>query len=135
MLWACVIDYGGNWVEHLPLIKLAYNNSYHFSIGMATFEHWYGRRVRDLIGWFELSEVDMFGMDFLYKVIEKVKVIQDRLNTAQSYQKSFVDVRNRDLGFEVGDKVFLKVSPIKEVIGFGKKGKISPWFFSLYAFF
>ena len=49
MLRACMIDYGGNWVEHLPLVEIAYNNSYHSSIGMAPFEALYGRRCRSSI--------------------------------------------------------------------------------------
>ena len=35
MLRACVLDFGGSWDEHLPLIEFAYNNSYHSSIQMA----------------------------------------------------------------------------------------------------
>ena len=33
---------------------------------------------------------------------------------------------------EIGDKVFLKVSPWKKVMRFGKKGKLSPWFIDPY---
>ena len=50
------------------------------------------------------------------------------MRTAQSRQKSYVDVRRRDLEFEVGDKVFLKVAPMKDVLRFGRKGKLSPRF-------
>jgi hypothetical protein len=46
--------------------------------------------------------------------------------TAQSRQKSYADQHRRKLEFEVGDQVFLKVSPMKGVIRFGKKGKLSP---------
>lgn len=38
MLQACVIDFGGNWDEHLPLIEFAYNNSYQVSIGIAPYK-------------------------------------------------------------------------------------------------
>ena len=44
MLRACVIDFRGNWDDHLPLIEFSYNNSYHSSIGMAPFEALYDRR-------------------------------------------------------------------------------------------
>jgi ribosomal protein L21E len=46
--------------------------------------------------------------------------------TAQSRQKSYVDKRRLLVNFEVGDQVFLKVSPMKGVMRFGKKGKLSP---------
>ncbi|KAL0554278.1 hypothetical protein IC582_008195 [Cucumis melo] len=48
--------------------------------------------------------------------------------TAQSRQKSFVDVRRKDLEFDVGDMVFLMVAPMKGVMRFEKKGKLSPHF-------
>ena len=53
--------------------------------------------------------------------MEKVQLIRDRLKTAQSRQKSYADVRRRELGFQVDDWVFLKVSPMKGVMRFGKK--------------
>ena len=39
MLRACVIDFGRNWDEHLPLIEFSYNNSYHTSINAAPLKH------------------------------------------------------------------------------------------------
>ncbi|EOX99952.1 Uncharacterized protein TCM_009026 [Theobroma cacao] len=45
---------------------------------------------------------------------------------AQSRQKSYADNQRRNLEFQVEDYVFLKVSPTKGVIRFGKKGKLSP---------
>ena len=47
---------------------------------------------------------------------------------AQSWQKSYADVRRRPLEFEVGDHVFLKVMPKRGVVRFGKRGKLSPRF-------
>ena len=46
MLQACVMDFKGNWVEHLPLIKFTYNNSFQSCIGMAPYEALYGRPYR-----------------------------------------------------------------------------------------
>ncbi|KAL0552056.1 hypothetical protein IC582_011149 [Cucumis melo] len=48
--------------------------------------------------------------------------------TTQSRQKSYADVQRKDLEFDVGDMVFLKVAPIKGVLRFEKKGKLSPRF-------
>jgi hypothetical protein len=50
------------------------------------------------------------------------------MSAAQSQQKGYVDNRRRPLEFEVGDCVFLKVSPMRGVMRFGKKGKLSPRF-------
>ena len=50
------------------------------------------------------------------------------MQIAQSQQKSYYDNSRKKVEFEVGDMVFLKVSPVKGVMGFGKKGKLSPKF-------
>ena len=50
------------------------------------------------------------------------------MSVAQSRQKSYADNRRRPLEFEVGNRVFLKVSPLRGVMRFGKKGKLSPRF-------
>ncbi|WMV38208.1 hypothetical protein MTR67_031593 [Solanum verrucosum] len=41
MLWACVMDFGGQWYQSLPLTELAYNKNYHSSIQVAPFEALY----------------------------------------------------------------------------------------------
>nr|GFC37790.1 putative reverse transcriptase domain-containing protein [Tanacetum cinerariifolium] len=43
MLRACAIDFGKGWVNHLPLVKFSYNNSYHATIKATPFEALYGR--------------------------------------------------------------------------------------------
>lgn len=53
-------------------------------------------------------------------------MIQERLCTAQSRQKSYADRKVRDVVYMVGEKVLLKISPMKGVLRFGRKGKWSP---------
>ena len=57
---------------------------------------------------------------------EKVPIIQQRLKTAFSRQKSYADPKRKDVSFAAGDMVFLKVSPMKGVMRFGRKGKLAP---------
>nr|XP_009779826.1 PREDICTED: uncharacterized protein LOC104228966 [Nicotiana sylvestris] len=64
--------------------------------------------------------------------MDKVQLIRKRLLAAQSRQKSYVDKRRRDLVFTIGDKVFLRVSPMKGMMWFGKRGKLSPRFIGPY---
>ena len=54
------------------------------------------------------------------------------MKEAQDRQKSWSDLKRRPLEFCVGDKVFLKVSPTKGVIRFGKRGKLNPRFIGPY---
>ncbi|WMV58858.1 hypothetical protein MTR67_052243 [Solanum verrucosum] len=58
--------------------------------------------------------------------MDKVLLIRDRLRTTQSRRNSYADVIKRDLEFEVSNWVYLKISPMKSVMRFGKKGKLSP---------
>ncbi|KAH0758120.1 hypothetical protein KY290_021613 [Solanum tuberosum] len=132
MLRACVIDFKGSWDDHLHIIEFAYNNSYHSSIQMAPYEALYGRRCRSPVGWFEVGEVALIGLDLVYDVMDKVQLIRDRLKLAQSRQKSYADVRRRELEFQVDEWVFLKVSPMKGVMRFGKKEKLSPRYVGPY---
>ncbi|XP_038874936.1 uncharacterized protein LOC120067447 [Benincasa hispida] len=58
-------------------------------------------------------------------MLEAIQRIKTRIQTTQSRQKSYTDVRRKDLEFEVSDKVFLKVAPIQGFLRFGRKGKLS----------
>ena len=64
--------------------------------------------------------------------MKKVKLIKERLKIMQSLQKSYADVRKRDLEFEVGNLVYLKISPMRGVKRFGKNGKLSPRYVGPY---
>ncbi|XP_075521392.1 uncharacterized protein LOC142554614 [Primulina tabacum] len=68
--------------------------SYQATIGMASYEALYGRKCRSPLNWDE-----------------------DRMKTAQTRQKSYADNRRRPLEFEVGDHVFIKIAPLKGVMG------------------
>lgn len=126
MLRACVLDFKGSWEEHLPLVEFAYNNSYQATIGMAPYEALYGRRCRTPLCWNEVGERKLLGPELIQVTSEKVKLIQKRILTAQSRQKSYADKGRREVLFKEGDCVFLKISPWKGVVRFGKKGKLSP---------
>nr|GEZ95787.1 putative reverse transcriptase domain-containing protein [Tanacetum cinerariifolium] len=98
MLLACAIDFGKGWVNHFPLVKFSYNNSYHASIKAAPFEALYDQKCRSPICWTEVGEA----------------------------QKSYADLKRKQMEFQVGDTVMLKVSPWKGVVCFGKRGKLNP---------
>ncbi|XP_070010213.1 uncharacterized protein [Nicotiana sylvestris] len=126
MLRACTLDFKGSGDGHFPLIEFVDNNSFHASIQMAPFEALYRRRCRFPIGWFKVGEAELIGPDLVHQAIEKVKIIKEKLKTAQSHQKSYSDVRRRDLDFKEDDLIFLKIFPMKGIMQFGKKGKLSP---------
>ena len=128
MLRACVLDHKGSWDEQLLLVEFTYNNSYQASIQMEPYEALYGRPCRSPLYWTKVGESSVTGSDLIRDTSEKVSLIRQRLLTAQSRQKSYADVRRRPLEFKIGDHVFLKVMPKREVVRFGKHGKLSPRF-------
>ncbi|KAK6122217.1 hypothetical protein DH2020_044045 [Rehmannia glutinosa] len=93
---------------------------------MAPYEALYGRKCRSPVHWDEVGERKLLGPDIVREMTEAVTQIRQRMGTAQSRQKSYSDQRRRMLEFSVGDRVFLKVAPMKGVMRFGKKGKLSP---------
>ncbi|KAG8501142.1 hypothetical protein CXB51_003224 [Gossypium anomalum] len=132
MLRCCVLEFQGSWERYLPLVEFAYNNSYQTSLKMAPYEALYGRKCRTPLYWTELKENQIYGVDLIKETKEKVKVIRDCLKAASDRQKSYADLKRKDIEFQVCDKVFLKVSPWKKVLRFGRKGKLSPRFIGPY---
>lgn len=65
------------------------------------------------------------GQELVQATTENVKLIRENLRAAQDRQKSYVDKRRRELEFGVEDRVFLKLSPWKGILQFGKKWKLS----------
>nr|GEV79817.1 reverse transcriptase domain-containing protein [Tanacetum cinerariifolium] len=81
--------------------------------------------VRLPVCWSKVGDSQLTGPEMIRETTEKIVQNKNRLLTARSRQKSYMDVRRRTLEFNVGDKVMLKVSPWKGVIRFGKRGKLS----------
>ena len=122
MLRGCMLDFLGSWDMYIPLMKFAYNSSYQSSIGMAPYEALYGRKCRTSVCWTYLNEHKVFGPDMVKETEEKVQIIQQRLKAACDRQKSYVDLKRKDIEYKVDGKVFLKVSPWRKILRFGKKG-------------
>ncbi|XP_073017865.1 uncharacterized protein [Primulina eburnea] len=78
---------------------------------------------------------DHITMDFVTKLPRSSRgcdAIWSRMRAAQDRQAKYSNIRRRPLIFEKGDKVFLKISPFRGTIRFGKKGKLSPRFIGPY---
>jgi transcription antitermination factor NusG len=84
---------------------------------MSPFEALYGRKCRTLLMWSEVGERMFFGPAKIKEAEEGVAQVRENLRIAQSRQKSYADNRRRDLEFQVGDHVYLKVSPFRDTSG------------------
>nr|GEU60093.1 putative reverse transcriptase domain-containing protein [Tanacetum cinerariifolium] len=96
MLRSCVMDFGGSWDTHLPLVEFSYNNSYHKSIKCAPFETLYGCKCRSPV------------------------------ICTEEERKSYANKRRKPLEVNIDDRVLLKVSPWKGVVRFSTKRKLAP---------
>ena len=99
---------------------------------MAPYEALYGRKCRTPLCWTELSEKKVIGPDLIQETEEKVKMIRERSKVGTDRQKSYANMKRKDIRYEIGEKMFLKVSSWKKVMRFGKKGKLSPRFIGPY---
>ena len=130
MLRACVMEFKGSWDTHLALMEFAYNNNYQASIEMAPFEALYGRKCRTSVCWDEVGKRRLVGPELVQITSDKVKVVRDNLKIERDRQRSYANNSRRDLQFEIGDQVFLKIWV--GVLRFGSRGKLSPRYIGPY---
>jgi hypothetical protein len=108
------------------LAEFSYNNSYQESLKTASFDVLYGRRCSTPLKWIEPGEKVIFGPNLVEEAKATICCIQDNLKAAKSRQETYANKRHRPLEFEVGNDVYLRVSPMKGVKRFGVKGKLAP---------
>ncbi|XP_027158304.1 uncharacterized protein LOC113759925 [Coffea eugenioides] len=102
---------------------------------MAPYEALYGPKCRFSICWDEVGErkiLDPIVVLWIEEAREKVKLICQRIQIAQSRQKSYADNRRKDLEFWIGDQVFLKITPLKASLMAGKEKKLQSRFVGPY---
>nr|GEY11919.1 putative reverse transcriptase domain-containing protein [Tanacetum cinerariifolium] len=75
--------------------------------------------------WAEVRDAQLIGPELIHQTTEKIVQIKKRIQAARDQKKSYADVRCNTLEFQVGDQVMLKVSPLKGVVRFGKRGKLN----------
>jgi hypothetical protein len=95
---------------------------------MAPFEMLYGQRCRTPLFWNETGERKVFGPNILEEAEKQVRMVRENLRVAQSRQKSYADHRRQELSFDVGDFVYLKVSPMRGLRRFKVRDKLAPRF-------
>ena len=100
---------------------------------MAPFEALYERKYRTPMCWDDTDKGKLLGPKIVLIISNKVNVIREKIKITQDRQKSYVDNRRKNLEFEVGDMVFLKVTSWKGVIRFGRRGKLGPRYIRPYA--
>ena len=132
VLRSSVLQFGDAGHKRLDLMEFAYNNNFHSSIGMSPFETLYGKSCRTPLCWSEVGERVLVGPEIVEETTQNIQVIKANMKAAQDCQKSLADRHATDRVYKVDDWVFLKLSPWKGVVRFGKKGKLSPRYIGPY---
>lgn len=102
MLRSSVLEWGGKWGEHLPLVEFAYNNSYHASIRMSPYEALYGRPCRTPLCWTQVGEECKITPELIQDTACQVELLRERLKEAHDHQKSYADKRRSIWSFRWG---------------------------------
>ncbi|WVZ97364.1 hypothetical protein U9M48_042910 [Paspalum notatum var. saurae] len=126
MLRACAIQYGTSWDKCLPYAEFSYNNSYQASLKKSPFEALYGKRCRTPLFWNQTGEKQVFGHDIIRDLEQQLRIVRENLRVARSSERSYADVRRRDLSFKVDVHLYLKVSPMRGIRRINMKGKLAP---------
>ncbi|KAG7585890.1 Reverse transcriptase domain [Arabidopsis thaliana x Arabidopsis arenosa] len=103
LLRICVLDWDGHWADHLGLVEFSYNNSYQ-----------------------AMREMSFYDEGFVQKTSEKIRVLKLNMKEAHDRQKSYADKRRRELEFEVGDRVYLKMAMLRGPNRYITENKLSP---------
>ncbi|GKF58316.1 hypothetical protein Tco_0171853, partial [Tanacetum coccineum] len=94
-----------------------------YVIKAAPYEALPGQKCGSPICWSEVGDSQLTGPELIRETTKKIVQIKNHLLTARSRQKSYADRRIKQLEFEVGDMVLLKVSSWKGDVCFGKLEK------------
>ncbi|WVZ90610.1 hypothetical protein U9M48_036895 [Paspalum notatum var. saurae] len=97
----------------LPIAEFSYNNSYQASIEMSPFQALYERQCRTPLMWEEAGERQFFGLAMFVEAAENVA------------KKSYADKLRRELTFEEGEFLYLKVSPLRGTKRFHTREKLA----------
>jgi hypothetical protein len=128
MLRAWALQHGRIRDKSLSYAEFSYNNSYQESLKMVPFEMLYDHRWWTPMFWSETRERKVFGPDILQEAEKQVRMVRENLRVAQSREKSYANHRRRELSFEVGDFMYLKVSLMRGLCHFKVRGKLASRF-------
>lgn len=102
------------WAKYLVWAELSYNSSYHSAIKMTPFKAVYGRDPPVLLRYENGSTTNAELEDQLRERDEMLAILRDHLNKAQQIMKSKADEHRREVLFEVGEMVYLKLRPYRQ---------------------
>ena len=122
-----------SWHKFLHWAEYSFNTGFHTSTGTSPFKSVYGREpptIQPYVqGETQIAELE----EQLIKRDDMLKILKDNLLRAQSRMKAQADSKRRELQFNVGDLVFLRIQPYRQrSLAKRRYEKLSPRFFGPY---
>jgi hypothetical protein len=124
MLSMYVMDKPSKWEDYLHLVEFSYNNRYHASLKVSSFEALYARKCNTLVSWDNPVDREVVGPEFLKEMEEKMLKIKQNLKADQHRKKIYADKNKIHKEFKVGDHVFLKVKANRSSLKLGNYSKL-----------
>ena len=128
MLRAYVSKKQTDWEDYLPILEFAYNNAKHVSTKFSPFMLMYGFQPRSPVAVGLATEKLQHVKDFLTDHMEMLRVARLNVRQAQDRFKKYADEHRRQVTFEKGEYVFLKVPEKSKSLKMGPTPKLSPGF-------
>ena len=126
-------DQPRKWVEWIPWAEFSYNTSIHSSTKMTPFEAVYGIPPPNLLTYIPGTSRVQAVDEYLRDRDTILHDLRHNLQMAQNRMKCQADQHRREVTFNVGDYVYLKLQPYRQTsVAFRASLKLAPRFFGPY---
>jgi hypothetical protein len=129
-----VSDKQTQWFKWLPLAEWWYNTSFHTATKMTPFMTLYGYHPPSITSSLKEKSKVQVVEDHIENQQQVLQILKDNLTMAQNHMKQQADQHRSERSFEVGDWVFLRLQPYKQMsLKQAKKdNKLSPKYYGPY---